>query len=334
MAEARYSSRNRHLYPTDLLSILLALLFALGSFFNVGKIRVQLLGVGVDRELLVGFIFVLIAVALPVLFRWVNAIRNRVVQFFRLFYPQILYLLFYQEAIRLSHLFYGGRTFDAIFAKADQVLFSFQPSIQFHRLFDGIAPVNELFFFSYFSFFALMTVGWWILYVRGERSKAVSALTIVTLSFYLLYVLYALFPVEGPKYYFPSLHQKWYDHFKGYLFTELMQRLFDHVDLAGAAFPSSHVAISTLSLLLNFRHSPKIGATFLPVTLVLYFATVYIYAHYAVDVFAGLIVALLFWFAIPPLLRRLTTLFEFLDSLSARRLHLPPIAFIELETRS
>jgi membrane-associated phospholipid phosphatase len=334
MGELRYVDRPEHLYPTDLLSMALAGIFGIGCFLNTGKLVTHLFGIAIDRELLCGVFFFLLVPGLPLLFRWVNGIKNRVVQFFRLFYPQILYLVFYQQAIRLSQLFYGGHSLDAFFAHADFVIFSFQPSIRFHLLFRGVTGVNELFFFGYFSFFALITVGWWVLYARGELMKSVSALTVVTFSFYILYLFYALFPVEGPKYYFLSLHAQWYGHFKGYLFTALLRYLFDNVDLAGAAFPSSHVIISTLSLLLNLRYSPRLGAAFLPITFILYLSTVYLYAHYAVDGLAGLVVAAVFWWTIPWLLRRLSRFFDLCDSLLARILHLPPIAAVEMSRES
>ena len=333
MAEPLYTSRTTHVYPTDLLSILLAVLFALGSYINSGKAVVRLAGLPIDREALYGTLFLFIALVLPLLFRWLNPIKSRLVQFFRLFYPQVLYLLFYQEEIRLSHFFYTGRTFDKLFAQADLAIFSFQPSIRFHQPFSGIPAVNELFFFGYFSFFVLMTVGWWMLYSRSQISKAVSTLTIITFSFYVLYIVYALFPVEGPKYYFPSLRLAWYGHFKGYLFTALMKQLFDNVDLAGAAFPSSHVAISTLALALNLRHSPRLGIAFLPITLILWLSTVYLYEHYAVDAFAGLLAAALFLWGVPRLLRALSPTLEACDALLSGLLALPPIAALEPKVR-
>lgn len=330
MAVPRPVARTEHLYPTDVFSIALALVFAVLSFLNLGKVDEVLLGLTVDRELLYGTIFLIVSLMLPFLFRLVNPLEHRVVQFLRLFYPQALYLLFYHEAIALSQLFYGGRSLDAVFARGDMFIFGFQPSIRFHQVFGNVAIINELFFFGYFSFFSLMTVGWWIRYATGDISAAVRALSIVTLSFYTLYLFYAFFPVEGPKYYFVSLHREWYGHFKGYLFTPLLQYLFDNVNLAGAAFPSSHVVISTISLLLNRRYNRRLAAFFLPLTVLLYFSTVYLFAHYAVDIIGGLIVAGIFWWTVPNLLDALQTGLERCDSAFARVFRLPPIAGLNI----
>lgn len=326
MSYADTESRLKHLYPTDLLSMALALLFGVFSLLNAGKVTTKVFGWTTDREVVTGVLFLLLIPVLPLLFRWTNALSNRIVQFFRLFYAQLLYLFFYQQAIVLSQLFYHGRSFDAIFAKADHTIFAFQPSVRFHQAFSGSALINELFFFGYFSFFLLMTVGWWLLYAKGDLSGAVAAFTTITLSFYILYVFYTFFPVEGPKYYFPSLHREWYGHLKGYVFTAIMRYLFNNVDLAGAAFPSSHVLISSLALLLNLRYNRRLGIAFIPITLVLFLSTVYLYAHYVVDGIAALLLVPLFWWSVPVLLRGLRGTFEFLDSRIAALYRLPALA--------
>lgn len=333
MDGAHLAAETKHLYPTDILSIVLALLFAGLSFLNAGKESTELFGRAVDLEILYGVVFLLIASLLPILFRLVNPIENRAVQFLRLFYPQGLYLLFYQRTIAISQLLYGGRSLDAVFAQGDMLLFGFQPSIRFHTVFGNTAIINELFFFGYFSFFALITVGWWIRYGKGDMTAAVRSFTIVTCSFYILYLFYAFFPVEGPKYYFQSLHREWYGHFNGYVFTPVLQYLFDNVNLAGAAFPSSHVAVSTISLLLNWRYNRRLAVIFLPITVLLYFSTVFLYEHYAVDVLAGLLVAVLLRRTIPRILNSLQHAFEWCDSAITRLLGLPPIAALQMSER-
>ena len=64
-----------------------------------------------------------------------------------------------------------------------------------------------------------------------------------------------------------------------------------------AAFPSSHVGISIIALLLAWRSRSK-GLVFalLPFVVLICFATVYIRAHYAIDVLGGIIAAIAFYF--------------------------------------
>ena len=64
-----------------------------------------------------------------------------------------------------------------------------------------------------------------------------------------------------------------------------------------AAFPSSHVGISVIALLMAGRARSKgLFFTLLPFVVLICFATVYIRAHYAIDVLGGLIAAAAFYF--------------------------------------
>ena len=58
-----------------------------------------------------------------------------------------------------------------------------------------------------------------------------------------------------------------------------------------AAFPSSHVSITTILLILAFKESRRLGFCLLPISLLLYGATVYIQAHYVIDAITGFITA-------------------------------------------
>jgi membrane-associated phospholipid phosphatase len=296
------------------------------SFLNAGKLRISVLGWSVDREVLYGALFLLLIAALLLVFRLLNPVGHPIVQFCRLFYPQLLYLLFFHEAILLSQLFYGGKSLDAVFAGADHLLFGFQPAIEFHRALPAHPLLTEVFFFGYFFYFALMTTGWWLLYLQGRYREAARAFSITTAAFFVMFIFYIFFPVQGPKYYFAELRSIWYRNFDGYLFTAFMRGTFDRLNLAGAAFPSSHVVIAIIALLLNRRCNPRLAAVFLPLTLLLFLSTIYLYAHYAVDVLAGMIVGPLLYIFVPRLLDRSRSLLLVLEDALSRPFRLPPIA--------
>ena len=64
-----------------------------------------------------------------------------------------------------------------------------------------------------------------------------------------------------------------------------------------AAFPSSHVGITTLIMILIIKNRRYLLLTFLfPVYLALVTSTVYIQAHYVIDVIAGFTTAFVFYF--------------------------------------
>jgi membrane-associated phospholipid phosphatase len=145
----------------------------------------------------------------------------------------------------------------------------------------------------------------WLLLWRGEREKAERGFAAICLGFYLVYLFYLFFPVMGPKYYFPELRNIWYSNFSGLVFTPFLKLVFAHADLSGAAFPSSHAAITVLSLLITFRYWKKLAVILAPFTFLLLVSTVYIYAHYVVDTVAGVLLGVVFAFVLPPFDRRL-----------------------------
>lgn len=199
---------------------------------------------------------------------------------------------------------------DHIFAQVEQDLFHCQPALLFGRLFPQTL-VSEAFNLGYFSYYPMivLVMVFYFVYRNREYEKASF---IVMCSFFLYYAVYILLPVAGPQYYFQAIGYEWakIGHFPeigtyfkyhtdmfpapgdpdGFFFglVKSAQNVGEHPT---AAFPSSHVGITTILLLLAFRESRLLGYCLLPIALLLYGATVYIQAHYLIDAIAGLITA-------------------------------------------
>jgi membrane-associated phospholipid phosphatase len=293
------------LHPTDLIVVILNLQFGL-LFLLFG-----LLG---NASAWLSAVFYLTAVpGVLILVRYGSAGRNRLAGFLRTFYVQLFYIFFFTDCIRLSQFLYGGRSLDQLFLRLEELVFGFQPALRFSEVLSVSPLVNELFFFSYFFYYALIVTGPWILFFRGEKLEAIRGLFLITGGFAILYLFYILFPVHGPKYAIESLRESWYSEFSGFVFTPIMTTIFDNTNLAGAAFPSSHVAMATAALLYNRRHNPRLATLFIVPTLLLFFSTVYIYAHYAVDVVAGIPVGLAVYYGVPRLWEPISRLAERLE---------------------
>ncbi len=310
----------RRLLLTDALTWLMCLLYAALSFMFPGP-DIALLGVNIPRGILFGLGFVGAAVLIPAVPRLFTHAKNRVLRWLRIFYIQIFYLIFFSESIHLTNVIFGGKSFDGFFVDLETAIFGFQPALELYKALPESPFITELFFFSYFFYFLLFSIGIWILFFQGKEKAAYRFLIAVTIGFYILYLVYIVFPVKGPKYYFESLHALWYDHFEGFLFTAILKTAFDGIDLYGAAFPSSHAAISVLALLINFKYSHKRGFILLPITLALLVSTVYIYAHYAVDIFAGIIVGAIYFVVLPPLIEKVLPSFEKWEKKTFRALY-------------
>ena len=123
-------------------------------------------------------------------------------------------------------------------------------------------------------------------------------------------------PVAGPQFYFPvigedaavaGVYPEIGNYFnlhpeisiaqegKGGLFTELVGMAQSAGERPTAAFPSSHIGVTTIIVILAYRAKKWLFAAMFPVYLLLCCATVYIKAHYLVDAIGGVITGVLFY---------------------------------------
>jgi membrane-associated phospholipid phosphatase len=117
---------------------------------------------------------------------------------------------------------------------------------------------------------------------------------VLLFSFFCYYIFFILLPVVGPQFYLPSpensIPYSW-------PFRAMLCFLQEMGEKATGAFPSSHVGITVICLLILFFHQQrKLCYYLLPLAILLIVSTVYIKAHYLIDVLAGLLTApLLYW---------------------------------------
>lgn len=145
----------------------------------------------------------------------------------------------------------------------------------------------------YSTFYFLPIVLGAFLWKRRDYDGFHMALLAVVTAFYLSYLGYMAFPALGPRFELASLQQQ---EIRGMWLTGWLRTTLDRLELIQRdAFPSGHVGVSLLVL----YYSRRLGATaFVPYLVVvtsLTFSTVYLRYHYVVDVFAGVILALVSW---------------------------------------
>ena len=204
-------------------------------------------------------------------------------QLFQLFSLMLVYAFLgkvYSETALLNTMFFEKQ--DALVSHWDEVLFGFQPALDFSKHFDSMI-FSELMFMGYFSYYLMPIIIILSLYKSGKLNHFGFLLIG---SFVLYYLVFILFPVVGPQFYFdyPENHiqaQGWFA--KG---VKLIQQIGE---APTAAFPSSHVGVTIVMLLFLNQYFKKLLIYIIPFAIVLLFSTVYIKAHYAVDVFAGII---------------------------------------------
>lgn len=206
---------------------------------------------------------------------------------------------------------------DHLFATWEQQLFGCQPALLFASAFSH--PVfSELMDMGYAVYYPMIAVV--IVYYFFWRYEEFGRTTFVILaSFFTYYIIYIALPVAGPQYYynavgideiargvFPNVHDWFATHQEalpspGYsdgFFYQMVADAHNAGERPTAAFPSSHVGVSTILLLLLWKSgSRRLLLWLAPFYVLLCLSTVYIYAHYAIDVFGGWISAVMFFFA-------------------------------------
>ncbi|MBR5989636.1 MAG: phosphatase PAP2 family protein [Prevotella sp.] len=196
---------------------------------------------------------------------------------------------------------------DHIFASYEQQLFNCQPALLFSKNFTNpiLSELMHLGYASYYPLIALVAL-FYFFYRYKEFNR--TAFIILT-AFFIYYVIFIALPVAGPQYYylaagldniangvFPNMHDFFATHseslpipgYRNGFFYQCVVCAHDAGERPTAAFPSSHVGICTILVFLAWRaKNKKLLYGILPFFILMCFATVYIQAHYAVDVIGG-----------------------------------------------
>ncbi len=214
---------------------------------------------------------------------------------------------------------------DHIFATFEQNCFGCQPALLFSQQYSS-PVVSELLCLGYFSYFPMIaTVAFY--YLLKHYDRLTYCAFVILGSFFLFYVIFIFLPVAGPQFYyaavgidqiaqghFPDVGHYFMNHqealaipgVKGGLFHDLVQLAHDAGERPTAAFPSSHVGVSVVLLwLVAEARSWRLFSVLTVLTVLLFFATFYIQAHYAIDAIAGLMVGTIMYFVLKWSYRRL-----------------------------
>ena len=245
----------------------------------------------------------------------------RLTMFLRIAVQMVFLSWWYPDTYELNRIL---PNLDHMFAGCEQAVFDCQPAL----LFAQKAPwgwFSELMCMGYISYFPMMTIllVYYFLYRYNEFLKAAFVLLG---AFFIFYVIFIFLPVTGPQFYylavgpekiaagvFPNLgdwfltHSErmavpgWTDGF----FYHLLEMAHNAGERPTAAFPSSHVGITTVVMLLaHHAHCRKLVLGMLPFYILMCLSTVYILAHYAIDALTGLFTGVVFYFVLIRLSKR------------------------------
>lgn len=204
---------------------------------------------------------------------------------------------------------------DHLFATLEFDLFGCQPALLFDQVCSGLFW-REAFNMGYWLYYPMIAlVSFYYFFCRPKEAERCTF--VIMASFFLYYIVYIFLPVAGPQFYFPVIgeeiaaagpYPELVDYFnlhpeitiaqegKGGLFTELVGMAQGAGERPTAAFPSSHIGVTTILVMLAYRAKKWLFAVMFPVYVLLCCATVYIKAHYLVDAIAGLVTGVLVYY--------------------------------------
>ncbi|MBR4783087.1 MAG: phosphatase PAP2 family protein [Bacteroidaceae bacterium] len=224
----------------------------------------------------------------------------------RVFFQILLLAYWYPDIYNFASMLPNQ---DNVLASVEQTLFGCQPALEFSQALSG-KFWSELMYLGYFFYFLLIGIVVGIVVLRRPR-RFDSVTFVVMCTFFMYYVIFLLFNTAGPQFYFgapgvdaangvfPFLDDWFRSHSQ--LATSysgpfsFLVWLLHGSEAPIAAMPSSHVGVSTVIMLLIFRMRRSWGFILLPGYILLCLSTVYIGAHYAIDVIAGWLTALVFF---------------------------------------
>ena len=217
---------------------------------------------------------------------------NKLIWFVRNLGPLALVGYWYPETYQLGKCILPN--LDYIFVAADQWLFCCQPSMEFSKLVP-YTWFNELMNFSYLTYFAMIIATSLFLFFTNQPLSQKTTF-IIFCSFIFYYVIFIILPVAGPQFYFQYPDNSLPD---AGVFRELLKFVQQTGEQPTGAFPSSHVGICLINLALLYKYARKGFYILLPIAILLICSTVYIKAHYLIDVVAGFATApLIYWLSL------------------------------------
>lgn len=243
----------------------------------------------------------------------------RLMMFLRIALQMVFLADWYPDTYEFNRCF---ENLDHIFCDLEQTVFGCQPSLEFSRLMPWgfISEPLDLGYVSYYPIIVFTTL-FYFLYREQNFQKAVF---VIMGSFFMYYVIFIFLPVAGPTFYFKAVGV---DIIEQGVFPSIGHYFEMHSDLADdclpspgwqdglmwylvevakwagerptAAFPSSHVGVTTVCMwLLWYTRNRRVFFSVLPLAVLMFFATFYIQAHYAIDAVAGLLSGTLFFFVL------------------------------------
>jgi membrane-associated phospholipid phosphatase len=230
--------------------------------------------------------------------------RSRVLTWIHDWSAFALVLFTYKQLYFIIEPIHHYRDYDALFISLDRLIFRVNPTQWMARF--SNPPLTELLQIAYSLFYMFFIAVGLELYRKRDHSQFNYFRFTVVYGFFISYLAYFALPAVGPRF---TLHDfskidselpglflakslRWFVNY----FESIRPGMPNSVAMANAqrdVFPSGHTMLTLMTIALAYQYRIKIRHYVLWVGILLIIATVYMRYHYAVDLVAGAILAVL-----------------------------------------
>jgi membrane-associated phospholipid phosphatase len=215
---------------------------------------------------------------------WTLADQRRLPRAIGDFLPLVVAPILYAEIPLLIDAL-GSSFHDDVVQGWEKALFGVQAA----RVFAVAVPnaaVSEVLHFGYLAYYPLIFVPPLLLFARRERRGYAETVAALTFVYVTCWIIFAIAPVEGPRYLWSA------DAPDGPV-RRFTVALLAAGSSRGAAFPSSHMAVSAAQAVMALRWQPRVGIVATVIAILVGLGAVYGGFHYGIDVVIGAALGLL-----------------------------------------
>lgn len=191
---------------------------------------------------------------------------------------------FYNETAQLNQIFF--HPVDPYLIEIESTLFGIQPSLMFSAEVPAIW-ITELMNLGYLSYY-LIIIAFIIIHIHRLPEEFNHMMFIISQSFIIYYLIFIIVPSWGPQFYFGAPEN---NIPQGVFFQKIMAFIQHAGEAPTGAIPSSHVGITIIICILAYTKLKSFLKIISPFVILLILSTVYIKAHYLIDVIAGILSA-------------------------------------------
>jgi len=229
-------------------------------------------------------VYIIVSVILIFALPFWKCPKNQIMKFARVAFPLIITSVFYKDIQNVMFSVFPNYL-DGFFLKLDKFVFAgISPSYSFFESFSSPIMMEIMSFFYASYYFQIFLTALLVFLWGKEFYRIVFGLSF---SFYLCYLIFSILPVRGPLFFYDPIGLE-----NGLAISKFLKLIIMNGDIPGAAFPSSHCALSVLATIYTIKYNRKFGFISLFLSTGLVISTVYLRQHYAVDAIAGVLSAI------------------------------------------